>query len=65
MVAAIAYPIALLMGLQDKLKVVADADVDWKTMVIIFSTSVYLLETYLTSVLHSHILRMLGWDLPV
>lgn len=50
MVAAITYPLGWILALQDELHVVADADIDWKTLVIVFSSSVYLLETYLTSV---------------
>lgn len=48
MVAAITYPLGWILALQDELHVVADADIDWKTLVIVFSSGVYLLETYLT-----------------
>lgn len=50
MVAAITYPLGWILALQDELHVVADADIDWKTLVIVFSSGVYLLETYLTYV---------------
>jgi hypothetical protein len=53
MVAGIYSPLPLLVAFQDKLKLVADADVDWKTVVIAFSTSVWALETYLMCVMTS------------
>jgi len=47
MAARILSSLSFLVAFQDKLKLVADADVDWKTIVIAFSTSVWALETYL------------------
>lgn len=53
MVAGLSSPLSFALLLQDKLQVVADAEFDWKTIVIAFSTSVYLLETYLTYISRS------------
>ncbi|KAF8319488.1 peptidase family M48-domain-containing protein [Cantharellus anzutake] len=38
-----------LRCIQDYAKVIADADVDWKNLVVLFSLGVYVLETYLLS----------------
>lgn len=53
MVAGLYSPLPLLVAFQDKLQLVADADVNWKTVVIAFSTSVWALETYLMCVIAS------------
>lgn len=42
--------LSLALQLQEKLQIVADANVNWKAGVIGVSTGVYLLETYLTCV---------------
>lgn len=52
MVTGLTLPLSVLLLLQDKVQTVADADIDWKLLAIGFSTTVYLLETYLTYVVN-------------